>query len=203
MLPASGSFSIFPWSAHSPSAGRVVAGGIFSLDQQRRSSLRDGGMLRGQACEAGNGFVGCCSGEARPLISAPAAERDDKGSSASCLNRRWRSTGSKGTVVARWGLALHATECRVEAGLSEEASDRTVLSGEKCCRDVLNASRAHSSLSSRPSLHVSPHSVASAAVGVGLRSWSGVLLLGFALGLLLLALCGLGVAWWVRIHAGM
>ena len=41
-------------------------------------------------------------------------------------------------------------------------------------RDVLNASRAHSSLSSRPSLHVLPHSVASAAVGVGLRSWSRV-----------------------------
>ena len=155
-----------------PSADRVVAGGVFSLDQQQRSWLRHGGMLRGQACETGNGFMECCSGEARPLISAPAAEDEDKGRSASCENRRWQSTGFKGTVVARWELALHATECRGEAGMSEEASDRTVLSGEKCCRDVLNASRAHSSLSSRPSLHVSSHSVASAAVGVGLRSWS-------------------------------
>ena len=98
-----------------------------------------------------------------------AAEDADKGRSASCLNRRWRSTGSKGTVVAGWGLALHATACRGEAGMSEEALD---CSEENCCRDVWNASRAHSSLSSRPSLLVSPHSVASAAVGVGLRTWS-------------------------------
>ena len=86
----------------------------------------------------------------------------DTGRAASCLQQSWRSTG---------GLALHATACRGEAGMSEEA---VVRSGDKCCRDVWNASRAHSSLSSRPSLHVPPHSVASAAVGVGLCSWSRV-----------------------------
>ena len=128
---------------------------------------------------------GDSTGEARFLIPAPAAEDEDK------LNRRWRSTGSKGTVVARWGLALIATECRGEAGMSEEAPDRAVLSGKKCCRDVLNASRAHS------------HFVASAAVGVGLRSWSRGAAARVRSYLLLLALCGLGVAWWVRIHAGM
>ena len=138
---------------------------------------------------------GDSTGEARPL-PAPAAEDEDKGRSASRLNRRWRSTGSKGTVVARWGLALNATECRGEAGMSEEAPDRAVLSGEKCCRDVLNASRAHSSLSSRPSLLLLP-------LGLGCVHGLGVLLPGFALSLLLLALCGLGDAWWVRIHAGM
>ena len=107
-----------------PSADRVVAGGVYSLDQQQRSWLRHGGMLRGQACETGDGFMGCSSGgdggqlvrplrrwslrlqsgdstgEARPLIPAPAAEGEDKGRSASRLNRRWRSGHSRGQMGA-------------------------------------------------------------------------------------------------------
>ena len=108
-----------------------------------------------------------------PLAPAPVAEGSDQSSDALRLSRRWRSTGSKGTVVARWGLALNATESRGEAGVSEEALEWTVLSDVSSRRDILDASRAHSSLSSRPSLHVSSHSAASGAAAVGLRSFSG------------------------------
>ena len=164
-------------------ADRVVAGSVYFLDRQQRSWLRCG-SLRGQACDSGPAFlesgadaavsVGVDADMGRAASCLLQSSRSsggvaaccgegadaDAGRAASCLQQSWRSTGS---------LGLHATACREEAGMSEEAVVRSV---DKCGRDVWNASRAHSSLSSRPSLHVSPHSVASTVVGVGLCSWS-------------------------------